>query len=129
MAARGTATRGKRVDLVPATKAEAQVTAIYVCGARPLDFGDLTLTEGVEVPGAADWHRLEAWVSARRVRQLRVDEEYTPFEDFKAAADAKAAELAEEEAAALRLVQETWGAELAAEIEAKLPKEPAESKE
>lgn len=76
------------MDLVETRKAEATLTATYVCGARPLDFGELTLVEGVEVPGAADWPRIEAWVSARRVRQLRVDEDYTPYEEFKAAWEA-----------------------------------------
>jgi hypothetical protein len=75
---------GKRVDLIEPRRAEAMMSAVYVCGARPLDFGVYVLTEGVEVPGAADWPRIEAWVNARRVRQLRADEEYTAFEDFKA---------------------------------------------
>jgi hypothetical protein len=78
----GPARKGQRVAL--ATRSEAAMTATYVCGARPLDFGELVLTEGVEVPGAGDWPRIEAWVSARRVRPLRVDEQYTRFEDFKA---------------------------------------------
>lgn len=79
----GPARKGVRTTIVERT--EAQITATYVCGARPLDFGELVLTEGVEVPGASDWPRVQAWVDARRIRPLRVGEEYTTFEDFKAA--------------------------------------------
>ena len=81
----GPARRGQRVALVEDRPTEAQAVALYVCGARPLDFGEMVLTEGVEVPGAADWPRVQAWVDARRIRMLRVGEEYTTFEDFRAA--------------------------------------------
>lgn len=56
--------------------------AVYVCGGRPLRFGEHLLTQGVEVPGAADWLRLAAWVGARRVRRIEPGEEYVSYEAF-----------------------------------------------
>lgn len=71
------------------TRAEQGFTPIYVANGRDLKFGEYELPAGVEVPGAIDWPRVEAWVNARRIRQLRVDEPYTTFEDFKAKVDAE----------------------------------------
>lgn len=55
---------------------------MYVVYGRPLRFRSHILTKGVEVPGAADWTRLEAWVSARQVRLVAPGEEYTTYEAF-----------------------------------------------
>lgn len=57
---------------------------LYVSCVRPLRVGAHTLPEGVEVPGAASWLRVEAWVNARRVRKLAAGEPYIPFEVFEA---------------------------------------------
>lgn len=85
MAARGPARSGRRnvALLEPAAPAEPEVAeeVLYVCGARPLPFGEFMLTEGVEVPGAADWPRLDAWVNARRVRKVSANDPYTLFAD------------------------------------------------
>ena len=83
MAARGTSTRGsKNPALLAPVRAPVDEIVAYVCGAKPLLMGELTLTEGVEVPGAATWPRLEAWVTSRRVRPVKDGEEFTSFEDF-----------------------------------------------
>ena len=79
-------TRGKRVVLTPA-RAEADKAATYVCTAKPLLFGEFTLTEGVEVPGASSWTRVEAWVSARRIRKLEHGEKFISFQEFTAPAE------------------------------------------
>lgn len=39
----------------------------YVVGRRPLRHQGKVLQPGEEVPGAAEWPRIEAWVSARSV--------------------------------------------------------------
>lgn len=41
--------------------------AHYVVTRRPLEWEGLTLLVGEEVPGAASWPRLEAWVRAGRI--------------------------------------------------------------
>jgi len=80
---RGPAKRGKRVALAdPSPREAARQVVAYVCGAKPLDYGEHTLTQGVEVPGAAGWTRLEAWVGARRVRPVYEGEEFITFEEF-----------------------------------------------
>jgi hypothetical protein len=83
--AKGPATVGRRVPLAlePSMPAARRVAG-YVCGAKPLPFGDVILIEGVEVPGAADWRRLEAWVNARRVRPFYDGDDYVPYADFVA---------------------------------------------
>jgi hypothetical protein len=96
-------TRGaKNPALLVETRSRTAPALVYLCGARPLKFGDYTLSEGVEVPGAADWPRLEAWVGARSIRPAYAGEEYTSFEEFKARVDAERAE-AEAEALAAEL--------------------------
>jgi hypothetical protein len=112
----GPATVGHRVDLAvlaprPAGGGDDQV---YVCCAKPLRFEGVELVEGVEVPGAAKWPRLEAWIGARRVRALRPNEEYTTYADFSAALQAAAAAAEEGEAPAETESEET-----------EAPKEPA----
>lgn len=86
MTAAGPARRGRKDStlLAPAPAPEDKHTNIYVCGLKPLKFGHMTLVEGVEVPGAGEWRRLEAWVNARAVRQLGPDEPYTSFETYEA---------------------------------------------
>ena len=76
---------GKRVVLSPRKPVEAAAT--YVCTVKPLLFGEFTLTEGVEVPGASSWTRVEAWVSARRIRKIEHGEKYISFEKFTAPAE------------------------------------------
>lgn len=88
------------------------VNPTYVCGIRPLLVGHLTLMKGVEVPGAGDWPRLEAWVSARRVLPVGPGADVIPFEEYRAAWEA-----------AERLEQERVGAELTAAIEVELSQE------
>ena len=80
-------TRGKRVPLVaaPAAGVADKADDVYVCGSKPLDFGELTLTAGVEVPGAASWTRIDAWVGARRVRKINPGEKHITFAEFTAA--------------------------------------------
>lgn len=78
--------RGKRGPL-PAGAPKLGATgsklgATYVCGSKPLAFGEHTLTAGVEVPGAAAWTRLEAWTGARRVRKIEPGEKYVSFLEF-----------------------------------------------
>lgn len=87
--ATGPARRGKRVVLQDAPVAPSTVTGahLYVCTIRPLRFGEDLLTEGVEVPGAQDWVRVEAWVNARRIKRISVDDAYIPYVDFKAERD------------------------------------------
>lgn len=74
--------RGRRTTLVPRTPVVGASVATYVCTARPLPFGYFTLTDGVEVPGAADWTRIDSWVGARRVRKVEQGEEFTSFMEF-----------------------------------------------
>jgi hypothetical protein len=88
MAARGPALRGKRVDAsVMAPQPPKAVGNTYVCGHKPLKLGHRVLHAGVEVPGAAEWTRIDAWVMARSVRVLVPDEEFTSFADFSEAWD------------------------------------------
>ena len=76
-------TRGKRVPLV-VRGAKNQADGTYVCGSKPLDFGEHTLTAGVEVPGAASWTRLDAWTGARRIRKVAAGAKYITFAEFTA---------------------------------------------
>lgn len=71
--------RGRRIQLAPAPVV-VEKALTYVVNVRDLPFGEHILTDGVEVPGAADWPRIEAWVTARRVRPLKDGEKYTPYE-------------------------------------------------
>lgn len=69
------------------------VGPVFVCTIKPLQYGEYTLTEGVEVPGAGDWVRVEAWVSARRIKAVPADSDYIRFEDFVAALEAPGPDL------------------------------------
>jgi len=57
---------------------------VYLVGARPLRVQGVELPPGCEVPGAASWPRVEAWVIARRIRPATAGEEYTTFEEHLA---------------------------------------------
>lgn len=59
------------------------VGAVYVVGRRPIQFGRYTLPPGVEVPGAADWLRLESRLTTRML--VPAGPEYVHFEDWAAA--------------------------------------------
>ena len=93
-------TRGRKDPslLAPARQKTAPAVVLVVTG-RPLKVGTYEVPAGVEVPGAASWPRVEAWIGARRLRALATGEKYTTFEDFtagdaaerKAVADALAA--------------------------------------
>ncbi|HEY5787501.1 MAG TPA: hypothetical protein VIT65_22275 [Microlunatus sp.] len=88
--------RGRKdSSLLVATKQGEPPTGVYISCGRPLKVGEYELPPGIEVPGAADWPRVEAWVNARRIRQVRVGEDYTPFETFKAGVDAERLEALE----------------------------------
>lgn len=122
----GTARRGKRVQLNPEpVRAEHGRIVAYVCGAKPLPFGEITLVEGVEVPGAADWRRLEAWVSQRRVRPVYDGDDFVPYEEFatplleavEARKEAEALAAAEAEQARIDAEQAALNAELGYEQE------------
>lgn len=85
MAASGTAIRGRRVPLFgKGRNPDGREIVGYVCGSKPLPFGEHVLTEGVEVPGATNWTRLEAWVGARRVRPVYEGDAFFPFDVFAA---------------------------------------------
>jgi hypothetical protein len=88
MAGVGPARKGRRVVLQerPTTvDTDGDGPHLYVCGPKPLRVGADVLHEGVEVPGAADWLRLESWVGCRRVRRIKATEEHTAYTDFVAA--------------------------------------------
>ena len=76
--------RGKRVHLEPLRERDL-APATYVCGHKPLDFGEHVLTAGVEVPGAAGWTRIDAWTGARRIRKIAPGEKFISFAEFTAA--------------------------------------------
>lgn len=66
----------------PEPETESSGDPVYVCTARPLKVGTHTLYDGVEVPGAGKWLRLDSWVNARRVRKIKADEDFTPYDEF-----------------------------------------------
>ena len=72
------------MPLVVGAPVKDKSAGIYVCGSKPLDFGEHTLTAGVEVPGAASWTRLDAWTGARRIRKINSGEKYVTFAEFTA---------------------------------------------
>lgn len=117
MAEPGTARRGQRVALPTEPPTSVGKVAAYVCGARPLKFGHRTLTEGVEVPGAAGWLRVEAWVSSRSIRPVLPGETFVTYEEFTGMTY-------EDELAALEV--ERIEAEMAAEAAAEAARVAAE---
>jgi hypothetical protein len=84
----GPARSGRRNTALLVQESPAEEVAagppLYVTCARPLRVGAYILPEGVEVPGAGAWLRVEAWVNARCVRKLAAGEPYIPFEVFEA---------------------------------------------
>lgn len=92
-------TRGRKNPalLSPVRTSTAAAVAYIVCG-RPLKMGTYELPAGVEVPGAAEWPRVEAWIGARRIRPAASGEEYISYEDYTAAIDAERAAVAEAQA-------------------------------
>lgn len=104
------ATRGRKdPSLLAPVRQRTAPNVVYVVANRALKIGDYSVPAGVEVPGAASWPRVEAWVSARAIRQTFSGEKYTTFADFTAAVDAERAEVA----AALEAVQASLAAEQA----------------
>ena len=82
------ATRGRRnPDLLKSVRQDVAAVVTYVCGPRKLKFGEYELVEGVEVPGAQSWTRVDAWVSARSIRPLQPGEDFVPFDEFRAPID------------------------------------------
>lgn len=61
---------------------DTRTPVAYVVHGKPLRYGVHVLTDGIEVPGAADWLRLEAWVASRRLRPVYAGEPYTSFETY-----------------------------------------------
>ena len=78
------AVKGKRLNpsVLVAGPPVASTKDIYVVFQKPLPFGEFTLTAGVEVPGAATWTRVEAWVSARRIRKINPGEKFITWLEF-----------------------------------------------
>lgn len=72
--------------------------SVYVVSRRPMRYRGYLCPVGTELPDAATWVRIEAWVNARLVRRTEPGEEYVPFDDFVASVTegAKAAEAVEE---------------------------------
>lgn len=92
-------TRGRKdPSLLNPVRKNVAAAAVYVCSGRPLKVGDYEVPAGVEVPGAAEWPRVEAWIGARRIHPAASGEEYVTFKDFTAQVDAERAVLAEAEA-------------------------------
>jgi hypothetical protein len=91
--------RGRRDPglLVPTTRAKAS-SGIYIATGRPLKFGEYELPPGVEVPNAGTWPRVEAWVNARRIREIKPGENYVLFSDYQAKADEEREQEEREEA-------------------------------
>lgn len=81
-----TARRGKKIEggLAAVAVPEPVEAVVYVAGPRGLDFGYFRLTEGVEVPGASDWLRREAWENARLLRAVGSGEPFIAYDDFTA---------------------------------------------
>ena len=57
---------------------------VYLVNRRPMSYQGHMLPVGVEVPDAGTWSRLEAWLTAKRVRLAGRDEEFMSFEEFVA---------------------------------------------
>lgn len=78
---KGPAVRGQRIVL-PMVATPPAPSATYVCGHKPLPIGSRVLYQGVEVPDADTWTRVEAWVSSRRIRKIEPGEVFVSYEDF-----------------------------------------------
>lgn len=78
-----TATRGKKnPSLLVQPNVELVAGNKYVA-TRPIAVGDLLVPAGVEVPATMLGPRPDAWVRARRLRLVRPDEQFTPFDEFR----------------------------------------------
>lgn len=88
------ARRGSRnaALLEPAPEKVAGPEVVYVVNRRPLTYRGVEIPVGVEVPDAASWLRIDAWVSARWVRPVAPGEEYRPYDEWLAEAEGTAAE-------------------------------------
>lgn len=73
--------------LAPLPQPAPETDRVYAT-ARPMKMGEHVLPLGVEVPGAAGWLRLEAWVNQRRLRLVLPGESYETYVDFLARAQA-----------------------------------------
>lgn len=62
---------------------------VYVVARRPLTYNGVVIPVGVEVPDAASWRRVDAWVHARWIRAVAPDEEYTKYDDYLASLEAE----------------------------------------
>lgn len=88
---RGPARSGRRNPaLLEPAEQPAAAGGVFVA-AKPLLVGEHLLPIGTEVPGAADWPRVEAWVNARHIRAISPGEDYVSYEDFIAEQDQLAA--------------------------------------
>lgn len=117
------AARGRKdPSLLAPVRQRTAPNVVYVVANRPLKVGEYTVPAGVEIPGAASWPRVEAWVGARAIRQLGSGEKYITFADFTAAEDAEKARVAATIAAIeAAMAEEAAEAALKAEAEAKAP--------
>jgi hypothetical protein len=89
---------------------------------------------GVEIPGAADWFRTEAWVEARRIRLAAPGEDFTPYEEWvKPHLEAEAAEAKRKAEEAIKAAEEAEAARIASltpeEREAEGIQEPVPTEE
>jgi hypothetical protein len=92
-------TRGRKdPSLLNPVRKTTAAAAVYIVNGRSMKMGDYELPAGVEVPGAAEWPRVEAWSGARRIRPAASGEQYITFEEFTAKVDAERAEIAEAQA-------------------------------
>lgn len=103
--------RGRRIALPPAAPPPPAST-VYVVNGRDLRYHGRLVPAGVEIPDAASWFRLSAWIDARRIRPVAPGEDYTPYEEWvapilEAEEAARAALEAAEQAAAEQAKAET----------------------
>lgn len=85
----------KDPSLLLQTKRPDQEAGMVLVTGKPLRVGEDLLPIGVVVPGAANWPRLDAWISCRQIKRVSADSEYTTYEDFVASLEAAKAEAAE----------------------------------
>lgn len=78
-ARRGTKIPGGLAAVATLPAVDSQV---FVVGLRPLRSGPYLLPPGVEVPGAASWPRIEAWVTSRVIHPAGAPGTYVTFEDY-----------------------------------------------
>lgn len=115
--------RGRRIALPPAAP-PPPASAVYVVSGRDLRYQGRLVPAGVEIPGAADWFRLSAWIDARRIRPVAPGEQYISYADW-----VKPQLEAEEAARAAQEAAELAAAERAAAEAAESQEGPAEAEE